>query len=386
MSTPTRRSDPDRVARLRSYLVQDPDNLHLLGEIADAALSAGEPANARAAIERARALAPDDASFRFRASSLALAEGRWDEAAALCQGLLHAGHDAIAIRCNLGRALAFAGRHAQARAQLEAVLDHPDAAPDTAALLVRCLHYLGELDAAIAVARRRLDAHADDAAMAGMLSLLYLDASDLPGAHEWAERALREQPRNLDALLALGTVQLARASDPQAIETFDRALALSPGSGRAWAGRALARMLQHDLPRARQDFEQAVAAMPGHIGTWHALAWVQFLMGDVDTAQRSFQSAMDLDPAFGESHGGLAVIAAARGEWERADALSRKALRLDAGSFSGRFVQSLLLQRGGRSETAQALIVRALEGYGAPGGGTLADMLRRQLARRGARA
>lgn len=372
-----------RLLRVRDYLVQDPANLNLLAEAADLSLAMGDIAAARAAIEQALGAKPGDPYFRSRLSTTALARQDWDEAVSICRALVEEGHDAAAIRYNLARGLCFSGQHAEARTVLERLQGVEEAPEDVAQLLIRTLHALGEVNEAIRVASAHLASRPEDHVVAGMLSLLHIDNNDLESARKWSAQALAGAPQNLDALLAAGTVQLASEDEQAATRTFDSAVAASARNGRAWVGKALAKLLSFDLVGARADFEQAVRYMPTHIGTWHGLAWVQVLQGDLDAAALSFERALDLDRNFGESHGGVAVVAAFRGQWAEAESHCRTALRLDPQSFSGRFVQSLRLQRLGRGDTARQLIERILRGQAAPGGGTLADMVLRISARRG---
>jgi tetratricopeptide (TPR) repeat protein len=83
----------------------------------------------------------------------------------------------------------------------------------------------------------------------------YLDAGDLVAAKQWADQSLAKQPRNLDALLAAGTVQLGAEENEKAATTFSAALEINAASGRAWAGSALAKLLKLDLAGGRADFE-----------------------------------------------------------------------------------------------------------------------------------
>ena len=143
----------------------------------------------------------------------------------------------------------------------------------------------------------------------GIASLLYLDKGDLEQAGSLAAQALETEPENMEALVAHGSVALAREKPRDARLDFERALALNPRDGRAWSGLALSDMFALDLPRAYAGFRKAVANMPEHIGTWHALAWCQILMKDLEGAAATFEHALSLNRNFAESHGGRAVVA-----------------------------------------------------------------------------
>jgi tetratricopeptide (TPR) repeat protein len=369
------------LARLREYLLQDPDNLRLLADVADLTMEIRDLAAARATIDHALQVSPGNPYFQSRLSSIALAEQQWDEAISVCRRLIADNHTDSAIRYNLARALVHAGQFDEAKIMLEALRGEQRLPPDVSQLLIRTLHTLGDVAGAIAVAKDHLEGHPDDHQVAGMLSLLYVDDSNLESARTWSEKSLAGAPNNLDALLAAGTLQLASEDDAAADRHFDVALSVTQSNGRAWVGKALAKLLRLDLVGARADFEQAVRHMPTHVGTWHGLAWVQLLQNDIKSAASSFEKAYDLDRNFGESHGGLGVVAAFEGKWQEAETHSKTALKLDPQSFSGRFVRSLILQRAGRGGTAQQLLERMLRSEQAPGGGSLADMVRRVASR-----
>lgn len=371
-----------RIARLREYLAQDPGNVNLLLEIADLSIPEGDLAGAREAASTALQAVPGNAYARSLLSTIALAQQNWSEAIEIGLGLLADGHNVPPVRYNLGRALLFAGRHAEASAHLEPLVGRSDVPHDAIQLAIRARHYQGDIEAAVALAKTHLERHPADNVVAGMLSLLYIDADDLPAAQALAEQTLRENPGSLDALLAAGTARLGFEDDAGADQAFDAALALRADNGRAWSGKAVAKLLRLDLAGARADFERSVRVSPEHIGSWIALAWVQYLSNDVDAAEASFNQALTLDDTFSESQGGMALIAAARGDWAAAERAVKTALRLDPQSFTGRYVQSLQLKRSGREARAQQIIDTAMKDFQVPGGGSLAEMMVRVTARR----
>jgi Tfp pilus assembly protein PilF len=141
-------------------------------------------------------------------------------------------------------------------------------------------------------------------------------------------------------------------------------------------------MLGLDLDRALENLQRAVRYMPDHIGTWHSLAWCQILKRDFAGAQESFDRAMALDRTFGETHGGLAVVHILQGTPDIAEPEVRRALRLDPKCFSGRFAQSLLLQKSDPA-AAQAIVQGIMSSSVVEGGEKLQDILQRTLKRAG---
>lgn len=366
-----------RIDRLQSFLAQDPDNLNLLADLGDEAIKCGDLATARAAVEHALELQPGDPYFSLRLSSIAIGAREFDEAIAITARLLEAGHRDAAVRYNQAYALVSAGRFAEAKELLVELHGEDAANAMVVRLLIRAHHYLGELDAAIDVARRDLEAHPEDGEVAGMLSLLYFDTEDLAQAREWSLRALSQAPDSIDALLAAGGVTLAEENADETRMLMQRAVQVQPRNGRAWTNLGLADMLNLDLDAARASLTRAVEYMPEHIGTWHVLGWVQLMQRDIDGAEATFQRALAIDDNFGETHGGLAAVAASRGQWDKAEIEAKIARRLDPSGMSSQYVQMLQLQRDGRNDAAQQLIESVLKHGKAPTGGSLLDMVGR---------
>jgi len=339
-----------RFERLRAMLDSDPENGPLLTDCAELALQLGRAEEAQDLAKRALGTAPDNRGLRY----------------------------------NLGYVSLHAGRYADAKEALLPIAEDPEAPPHTRHLLARALHYLGEVKEAAEQARRQVEANPDDAVAAGMLSLLYVDASDFAEAQRWSAHALERQPRNLDGLLAAGAVALGYEDEDKAKEAFAAALEVNPANGRALTGLGLTDMLNLDLRAARGKFERAAAAMPDYVGAWSALAWCQMLEKDYAAAHASLQRALALDQNVGETHGGLAMLAAFQGKWDDARQHTKRALALDPTSFGGRMAQVLELQRAGKADLARQIVERGLKAYKVPGGGSLAEMLNRfALKRRG---
>lgn len=377
-NAPPRMNPPQsRLARLQSYLDSDPDNFQLLADVADEAIPAGQLDVARSAIQHALELSPRDPFFRLRLSSVAIAEGNFDDAMAITAELLADGAMDWPVRFNHAFALLHVGRYAEAKEWLENLYREEAPAPTVIYLLVRSCHYLGQLESAIALALRHLELHPDDHRLVGMLSLLYFDADDLNNASLWSQRALASGGATVDALVAAGGVALAAEDASSARDLMNQAIGLEPRSGRAWTNLGLASLLQGQLDSAREALNRSVRYMPQHIGTRVALGWVQLLQGDLAAAETTFRDALAVDDNFGETHGGLAAVAAMRGDWDGADAFAKVARRLTPSSLSPYFSEIIRLHRDGKSEAANDLMKRALKRGHSPGGGTLLDMVAR---------
>jgi tetratricopeptide (TPR) repeat protein len=372
-----------RLEKLRGFLKMDPGNPSMLAECADLALQLGMPRDAATWTERALEGAPQDPYLLARLASAKIALGEAEPAIRLLEPLAAAHESEPAIRYNLGYAYMRAGRYAEAKEALAAIVDHPAAPASTRHFLARALHHLGELDEAIEHAREHAEAHPEDAMAAGTLSLLYFDAAELAEAKRWSERALAGQPDSLDALLAAGSVAVVNEDEEQAAQAFEKALKASPLNGRAWAGLGMVAMMKLDLTAARGYFEKALADMPGQIGAWNALAWCQMLQKDFAAAQASLERSLAINRNIADTHGALAALEAFQGRWQEADQHAKRALGLDPGSFAGQMAGWLKMQSAGKGQLALAEMMGMMRAHPAMRGGSIADMLGRTMAKRG---
>jgi tetratricopeptide (TPR) repeat protein len=315
-----------RLERRLGFLAADPHNLPLLADCLDLAVELGGAGDAGTLVERALDV---------------------------LQPLIAARHDAPELRCNLGYALMLAGRHAGAKALLEAV-----ALPAAALLRIRAHHHLGEVDQAIKLAEDFAAAHPEDAEVSGQLAMLYLDGDDFTRARAWAEKAIALPRKTPEAYATAGLIALGDEDAVLAQQLLDKAIELDPRSGRAWQGKGLAALFAGDLAAAEQALGRATQHMTSHVETWHVLAWCQILRGNLDAAEASFRKSYELDRMFAETHGGLAVVEILRGADDRAQRRCDTALKLDPGSFSGQYAKVLLEAKAdpGRALRGGALV------------------------------
>jgi len=378
-SEPTESADHSkgRLARLQSFLESDPDNVNIAADLADLALASGDFGLARVTVGRVLDRIPDDPYFGLRMSSIAIAEGNFDEALALTESLILVGFGDVSVLYNKAFALFSLRRFAEAKDVLNHLRQEKAPYPLVVRMLIRSHHYLGELKEAIELALEFVAVHPGSHDVIGMLGLLYFDNGELELAGKWSQDALLLAPQNLDALLAAAGIALA-AEDTDAVNSLMlQAVTVQPRNGRVWANLGLADLLNFDLNSAHDKLTQAVKYMPEHVGTWHILGWVQLLSKNIESAENSFQTALALDENFGETHGGLAAIAGARGDWAKAEQFSKIARRLDPDALSAVYAQILQLQSEGKVDLAQRLIKNALRKGKAPAGGNLLEMLSR---------
>lgn len=372
-----RTEQPSRLARLLGFLKHDPENLILLRDAADEAMQGGDWQQARGLVSQALALAPQDASSRYRMAVILSQQGEALSALEFTAGLIDGGESHDAVLYQHARALVLVGRHVEAAPLLDRLQDRSADFPEFDYFHIRALHAVGKLDEAIAKA----GSLKGDPIACGMLSLLYIDADQMDIGQALAREVLETDPHNVDALLAAGTGLLAMEKPDAALPAFDEVIKLHPESGRAWMGIGLARLSAGDMNGALAALTKTVTLLPSHLGSWNALAWVQMMQHDHAGASQTLESALDINRSFGETHGTMAVLKAAQQDWAQAEHHAEVAVRLQPESFAGRFAQTLVLEHRGRPEQAALLLENMMRNYSAPAGGNLIDLVHRYAVR-----
>lgn len=358
-------ASPIGLERLERYLALDPHNPLLLAQAIDAALAEGRVPRARELADAAIAALPGDAPLLQRHGHVLLAEGHWPQAIDVFRDLL-ARHTDPDIAADLALAQLQQGDPEEARATLEPFVEGGRASPAALTCYLRALHALGQNNAALAITDHWLamcDTHGEFLAVASLVAADE-DEDEIERAMLWSDAALR-MGRWPEALLAAGTVALARQDAERAEQLFREAQALRPREPRAQAGVGLALLLRGDAAGARGPLSAAVESWPRHDDALLSLAWCEVMLNELDAAATHFERAAEVDAGLAAAHGGLAVVYALRRSDEPARAAIARAQQLDpedlAASLAGRLLggsrvhpsdlRALLPQSSGRNST-----------------------------------
>lgn len=363
--------EASRFEQLSALLEQDPTNLRLVTDTANAAIEARQFAEARRLIATLSSQGSLSDELVFLDGTAAMGAAEWADAAARFEKLLAIGADAPAIRFNLAWSLAMQKAFDAALA----LLDEPTVAtlPQAAALSVQLLHQRGDMEEAERRARDSIARFPDHVGLNAVVSTLAIDIEDRDLAAHCAQQA-GDHP---EALVTLATLSLGNDQIGDAAVLFDRALEKNPALPRAWIGRGLSKLLGADKVAAAADIDHGAALFDTHLGSWIAAGWAHLLAGDLATAKERFQTALSLDANFAESHGSLAVIDVMQGRAEEARRATATALRLDRQCFSAALAAMLLALSGGDQAGARQLMERALSTPVGDDGKTIAQTMAR---------
>lgn len=372
MSTP-------QLARLLDYLKSDPENVLLITSAADAAYQAGELAQAQQLAEQAININSEHVQAKAILGLSLLAQGQIPAAKNIFQALLDAQIDDPAIRYNLAYCLALEQNYSEALALLDDAEQQYENTPHMLHLKVQLLHFLAEIEPAIAVAQSGLASNPNDAHLHGLLSTLYIDDANFSAAKLHSKQALALGNVNADAYASLGTVALAEQDSALASEYFLQSIQAKPSHSRAWLGKAMTEMLAKDFVQAETSLHNTLQYMPKHLGSWQVLIWCYLAQNKIEEAEATTHQAIETDPNFSESHGALAIIQLIKGQQEAAQLSIRKSLGLDKESFSGLFAQAILLQAQGNVEATQKIMQGLLNTEVLPNQGTLESIIKKYM-------
>lgn len=361
--------------QLAGFLVADPDNVALIADAAQAALTAGRSAEAHALVARHRALAGPSLTMDHLAGMIAMSDRDWSTAAASFGSLLDKGVDEPGVRYNLAWSLTMEGHKDAALAVLDEAV--ADALPQAAQLFVGLLHERGEMDRAEAVARVAAERFPDHRGLNAVVSTLAIDLEDLALARSTAERA-GDHP---EALATLATLALDEDRPQDAGALFDAALARDPNNPRARVGRGLVALAGEDRAGAVADLDRGAELFGDHLGSWIAAGWAHVLAGDVQTGRERFERALSVDDTFAEAHGSLAVLDLMAGDVESGRRRTEIAQRLDRTSFASALAGAMLAAGSGDRVRAERIVSLALNTPVDGDGRTIGQALARLGAR-----
>ncbi|MES2938201.1 MAG: tetratricopeptide repeat protein [Pseudomonadota bacterium] len=364
--TPSASPSTERYARLALLQQQDPGNALLLADACEAALAAGKLDAARQHAEAGVWLEPDNPGWRYRLAQVLIAQRQLPQARALLLQLRDGTAPQASIDHDLGYIDLLEGRFDDCAQLLAPWVD--GGVPQVAAiqaLWLRAMHHADRLeDAWRWVEDRQRDGQLTPQA-AGVASLVAVDRARMDAAGALAGFALQADGGHVEALLALGCVQLAKSDPAAARAALERAVQFAPHQPRAWSALAFVDMAQFDAQQARAHFEQALQLAPADLTSLHGLGWACAMQQDLAAAGAAFERAVAADASWGESHGSLAVVLALQGDSQRARTEMEQARKLQPGCLSARHAEALLTGQAQRLHGVDKLAQQILGGLGA---------------------
>jgi len=263
----------------------------------------------------------------------------------------------------LGHAQLGAGRRTEAIESLEQALAADPAHEAAALALANAWLAEGKPDRAADALAAARTAGADDAGIETFLAMLRWQQGRMEDAAAHAGTALRMEPGNLEASIALSYAQLGLKQWKEAASGLEAALRRRPDDANLHAALGYAYDKLGRRGKAVDEFDRAIALEPAH-PTAHAHRGASLeASGDVAKALEAFRKAEASAPVHSRSavQTKLAVSSFQAGDMEQARAMARRAIETDPTNTHARFVLGMASLRLGDRAEAEAQR-KALEG------------------------
>lgn len=194
------------------------------------------------------------------------------------------------------------------------------------------------------------------------LARLYSGKKDFPKALETYDRALKEQPDYVLALLARGDIYLHVRREPaRAVTDYSRAVKLAPQDAAAQFKLATAYHALRKLDDAARHYRAAIAADGTYALAYNNLAALGAeRKQDLDGAVKAAKRAIELAPSVAAFQATLGLVYIARGDLDSAISAYRAAAEMKPPEADHYYRLGLALDQKGRKSEAIAALKQAL--------------------------
>jgi tetratricopeptide (TPR) repeat protein len=325
-------------AELRKAIELDPKSALAHTRLARAQLALAKPADAVASAKKATEL--DDklgeAYGILGASILAGDAKAWSEAIAQAQQGAFLDPDNPFVQQAVGKIFEANGQLEQAAgAYRKALAGDPSFGPARFALIQAELNR-GNRDAAIAEAKKILDAGAGNADMSRLIGEDAVRRGDYPAAIPYLEKATQGLPGNPDGWALLGRAYHAGRRYDEAAESYKKAVELAPQnlSYRSTYGLILGQAGEFEEGLAQL---QKVTATPGYkdAAGWVNLGWIYRNMNKPEESIAAYKKGLELDPKQEQAALGLGWAYSYTKNYDQAITAYQQAIQIDPKEAAG---------------------------------------------------
>jgi tetratricopeptide (TPR) repeat protein len=306
------------------------------------------------------ALAPDSVPLRLREADLLLRQGDLEQGSQRIRVLLDEHPEDPSVELAHIRSLALAARSDEAIEKLRALLAREPENPRAHFLLGTLWMEKNRPSTALGSLEVAANGLSGDEGLAArkLLAQAHLQIGDLMVAVNLAERALAEDPADLQIRLVLANALLEGGLPDRAEAVLDAAS--GPESAPVQAARARVFVRTGRLAQAQAAIERAVALEPDSVQWVVDLVWVLRERGEVDTALRLVRSRMLAQPDEPEYPNLIGQILLRQEDLVGAERAFRQTLEVDPNFVHGYLNLIYLAQRAERFEEVRQLYQQAL--------------------------
>ncbi len=236
----------------------------------------------------------------------------------------------------LAEVLRSVGRYAEARAQVEPVVQRDPAHRAARRLLATVLDDTGQVVAARALWKRTIDEYdakaidLDDPAQLSELAEAARARSEFELANDVYRELQNLAPQLTDAGVAWAYLFMQKYSSALAEETFDEVFKVNPNHPDAHAGMAAALLeSRYDLAAARHHLEKALVQNKRHVRALLVRALIEVDQNQWEAAKKTLAEVLAVNPQHVEAFAMLATIAWLRDDTRTFEAEKQKAFTVN---------------------------------------------------------
>jgi tetratricopeptide (TPR) repeat protein len=190
----------------------------------------------------------------------------------------------------------FEGDSRRAVSELQLALATDEGNPYLLTKLAEEYVRLGDLGRAESELRKVLERQSDYHPAQLLMGKVLADQRRFTRAKVHLRQAVRLQPRDPEAYLALAEVALSLGAPEEAVRVVEELAQALPGEPTGFKRLGLAFGERGDLPRAEAMLEKATARDPGDFESWALLAQLYQLSGKLGRSEAAFDRALERDP------------------------------------------------------------------------------------------
>ncbi len=176
-------------------------------------------------------------------------------------------------------------------------------------------------------------------------AFLSYQRGDRQQAGKFARKALKQNPRSVDAMHLLGMMERDRGALDKARAWLRRALDIAPRNEHLLNSAGLVEQEVGDYSRSESMFRKAMAAAPGYFQAKYNLAQLYDSLHDYERAGDLYREVLAQQPGHADALANLSAILEAEHELDEARSLARRALEAEPAHFIARLTLANIAAR-----------------------------------------
>jgi protein O-GlcNAc transferase len=252
------------------------------------------------------------------------------------------------------------GRHADAQAICQEILERQPDHVETLYLSAEVAARSGELDRAMQLYRKVLDLKPDHAPAHYKRGNLLKDRKQMEAALASYDEAIALDPDYAHAFCNRGFVLECLNRWDEALESYDYAISLTPGDALVYFNRAAVLRKAARQEEALASYTQAITVKPDYFEAYCNRGLLLAEMTRWDEALASQAKSIEINPGFAPAHCARGTIFQRRKEWDAALASYDQAIEIDPSHAAAHCNRGALLTELKQWSAARSSLERAI--------------------------